>query len=373
MTHQASNPPLQLSVVLATYSRADVLLRNLECLARQTLPAEAFEVIVVDDGSPDRTEAVCREFVSRAPYKLTYLRHDNQGPGFTQNRGIREAKAPLILLIADDILLEGGALEAHLAAHSRYGDRRVAVLGNVRQSPELPATTFQRKWDPFELGRLPAHEELPYSMFWACNISIDRTFMLECGMFNEQRGPAGAAAHEDVEVGHRLSRHGLRLVHEPAALGYHFHPETLETAIARSYQRGQNWDAAFKRMPNPELVVRQRLHGFRTLIALRRALSERRRHFLPGDRDVGRLMVELAFRTLLFNRLTVPAFWLPLLNAAERHQALAAWMHPRFYRGVIVHYFRQGYRDALRNNVQTVPLTADGGSGGALGGGPAHG
>ena len=376
MSDRSVNSPLQLSVVLATYARADVLLANLEHLAKQTLSPEAYEVIVVDDGSPDNTEAVCREFISRAPYELRYLRHDNRGPGYTQNRGIRAAKAPLILLIADDILLKPEALAAHVAAHARYGDSRVAILGNVRQSPDLPPTTFQRKWDPFELGRLAAHEELPYSMFWACNISIDRTFMLQRGMFNDERGPAGAAAHEDVEVGHRLAAHGLRLFHEPAALGYHFHPETLETAIARSYQRGQNWHAAFKRMPNPELVIRQRLHGLSTLLVLRRRLSERRRYLLPGDRHIGRLMVDVVLRGLLFNRLTVPAFWLPVLDAAERHQQLAAWIHPRFYRGVIVHYFRKGYRDATRNGLRPVSPTAqsdEGGSSGMMGGGRAHG
>lgn len=338
-------PPV-LSVVLATYARPDVLERNLRHLANQTLNHDAYEVIVIDDGSPDDTPAVVERYKAQAPYRLTFLRHANRGPGYTQNRGIREARGSLVLLIADDILLEPGALAAHVEAHIRRPGRSVVILGNVRQSPDLPQTAFQRKWDPFEFRRLTADQELPYTLFWACNISMKRQFMLDHGMFQDERGPAGAAAHEDVEVGHRLSQHGLQLFHEPAALGYHYHPETLQTAIARSYQRGRNWDSAFRRMPNVELIIRQRLHSVGSLFALRRSLEERRRYLLPGDSSVPRLAIDAIMRAVLFNSVTVNWVWLPLMGMAERHDGMANVLHPRFYRGVIVYYFRKGWRDA---------------------------
>jgi glycosyltransferase involved in cell wall biosynthesis len=334
-------PSLKLSVVLPTYMRAGVLRRTLQHLTDQTLAAEAYEVIVVDDGSTDGTETVVEEIIRTAPCRIVYLRHENSGPGRTQNVGILRASAPLILLVADDIFLTRGALEAHVAAHARHNDRGVAILGNVVQSPELRQTVFQRKWDPFEFWKLRQNQELPYWMFWACNISLKRDFMLEHGMFRDGRGSAGPASHEDVEVGHRLSKHGLRIFHEKAALAYHYHPESLETAIARSYQRGLNWKEAFQRMPHPELLIRQRLYGIGTLIVRRREIASRRSFLFEADRNMARLALNAALRSILFNRITVPFFWMPLMRRAERNRFLAALMVPRFYRGVIVYSFRR--------------------------------
>jgi glycosyltransferase involved in cell wall biosynthesis len=343
--------PLILSVVLPTYMRAEVLRTTLQHLVDQTLDPQSYEVVVVDDGSADNTEEIVRQFINEASRHIIYLRHENRGPGYTQNRGILQASAPLVLLMADDIFLAQGALQAHAAAHEKHTESCVAILGHVIQSPELQQTTFQQKWDPFELRRLPQGQELPYWMFWACNISLKRDFMREYGMFREARGNAGPAAHEDVEVGHRLSQHGLRIFHEKSALGYHHHQESLETAISRSYQRGLNWEEVFQRMPHVELLIRQRLYSIGTLIAQRKELTEERSSYLLGaDRNMFRLAVEAILRSILFNKFTVPFFWIPLMHLAEHSQFLAALMLPRFYRGVIVYHFRKGWRDQRQNS-----------------------
>ncbi len=344
--------PLRLSVVLPTFERAEVLRRNLRQLADQTLDPQAYEIIVIDDGSKDHTATVVEDAIRSSACRITYLRHDNRGPGYTQNRGIRQASAPLILLLADDILLTPPALEAHVHAHERHPADSAAILGNVQQSPELRATAFQRKWDPFLLSRLEQDQELPYSMFWACNISLKREFMLTCGMFRDARGSAGAAAHEDVEVGHRLSRHGLRIFHERGALGLHQHAESLSSAMARSFERGLNWPEAYELMPNVELRIRQRIYGIRTLIRERRAITvERRAYLLPGDASLRGLAIDHIVRTLCFNRAMVKRFWLPIMGLAERSALLESFIHPRCYRGVVVFSFLDGVRHAGRGAV----------------------
>src|SRR5262252_4727773 len=95
-----------LSVVVATYNRQDTLVVTLERLAAQTLPVTDFEVIVVDDGSPDRTAAAVTAMIPRMPYSLRFYTHANRGPGATENRGVHEAFGDIVLLIADDIQLE---------------------------------------------------------------------------------------------------------------------------------------------------------------------------------------------------------------------------------------------------------------------------
>lgn len=341
--------PLRISVVVATYNRAETLRETLRCLAQQQLARESYEVIVVDDGSADQTRAVVEEAQRGGGLALRYLHHANRGPGYTQNRGIREARAPIVLLMADDIFMDPDSLEAHLACHARDPAEGLAVLGRVLQSPTLTATAFLRKWDPFRLGDLPDGQVLPYHMFWACNISFKREFMLRHGMFRDEMGVAGAAAHEDVELGYRLHPHGLRIVFCRAALGYHHHVETLEGTLRRSYERGLNFPDFRQRVPQPEIDVKYRDYDLATLLASRDELAGARRAYLmDGDRSLLVLWLRHLLRCTLFNRFTVGAVWLPLFAAAERLAWLESCMRENFYRGVIVYYFRKGCRDARR-------------------------
>lgn len=346
------SPLLRISVVVATYNRAETLRETLRHLQRQTLPPSAFEVIVVDDGSPDNTADTVAAVQRESQHEIHYLQHPNRGPGFTQNRGVRVARAPIVLLIADDIFLAPGALQAHLDSHARHageGKGEVAVLGRVLQSPGLTHSVFLTKWDPWHLGALPDGTEMPYYMFWACNISLRREFMLARGMFAEERGRAGAAAHEDVELGHRLHQHGLRVVYSRDAWGHHHHVETLEGSLKRSYERGLNWHDFRRRLPHPEIDVAYRNYTPATLIANRRELTGARRQFLAGaDQSMAWLVARWLQRALMFNRFTARHLWLPLFAAAERRPGLARWMHENMYRGVIVHYFIVGVRDGNR-------------------------
>lgn len=341
----------RISVVMATYNRAETLKSTLDHLARQSLPPAEFEVIVVDDGSPDNTEQVVSERRASLPFSLTYLRHANQGPGYTQNRGLKEARAPIVCLMADDIFLAAGALEAHVRAHERYGEPAVAVLGKVMQSPALNQSVFLRKWDPFKFRDLEGMNELPYYFFWACNISFKRDFMLAHGMFRDEKGRAGAAAHEDVELGYRLSLHGLRIHYCGEACGHHYHIETLDGACRRAYERGLNWGDFRKLVADPEISVRYHVFNRHTLSDY--LWTFRRRHSQIGaDRNPLLLLGRIALRTLLFNVVTVKGFWLPLAHAAERNAFAARLMHRQLYRGIIsFHFFRgvahgdKAYRD----------------------------
>lgn len=124
---------LDLSVVMPTYRRPDLLARCLGALLAQTLPADRFEVIVVDDGQEDR----CREQVERvaatpgAP-AIRYLRAaSGRGPAVARNAGWRAATAPLVAFTDDDTLPDPQWLARGLAAMQAHPDW-VAAAGQVR-------------------------------------------------------------------------------------------------------------------------------------------------------------------------------------------------------------------------------------------------
>jgi len=93
--------PAAISCIVPVFNGEAFIGEALESVFAQTLlPAE---VIVVDDGSSDRTADVVRRFGKR----VRYLRQQNAGPAAARNRGIEAASGELIAFLdADDLWLE---------------------------------------------------------------------------------------------------------------------------------------------------------------------------------------------------------------------------------------------------------------------------
>lgn len=337
----------QITVVLATYRRAETLRRTLGYLAAQNLEPERYEVLVVDDGSPDDTSAVVAEVRTQVPYVLRYMRHDNRGPGYTQNRGIEQARAPVVLLLADDIFLAPGALRAHLESHLSNPEEPVAVLGKVVQSPELTQSVFVSKWDPFRFHELEDMTELPPYRFFAMNISVKRDFLLHNGLYLEHRGRGGPSCMEDLELGVRLSQHGLRLLYSKTALASHHHLVTLDQAITRWYERGLNYGEFRRHAPMPELTVYFHVLDRHTAGEYFRVL--RGSNWFRGTEKsaVWHVAREVA-RRLTLNRFTTHWFWRPLFDRAELKPALAGFIKPKMYRAFLYYHFLRGVHDGRR-------------------------
>jgi glycosyltransferase involved in cell wall biosynthesis len=338
-----------LSVVMPSYNRAETIRETLRHLAEQELDPATYEVIVVVDGSTDHTRAVLDEWVARAPFRLRCLYQSNHGPGYAQNRGLEVAQAPIVLVMADDIFMAPQALKVHLAMHRAHPGQEVAVLGRVEQSPALDQSVFLRKWDQMRFSRFAGIEELPYYRFWACNVSVKREFVLRHGGFRDQRGRGGYNAHEDPELGYRLSLAGLRLLYAPDALGFHHHVMNFEQACRKSFSLGVNFGEFQQLVPEPEIPVAYHVLTWRTLRDHLRALFGPRRQYLPvADRNPASLLLRHLARALLFNALTVRGVWEPLVRGAENNQTIARMMNRQLYRGVLFHHFLRGCRDGNR-------------------------
>jgi glycosyltransferase involved in cell wall biosynthesis len=120
------------SVVVPTYRRPEMLERCLKALVAQTFPADAFEVIVADDGPDEATRRLVREWAlrTRGAPEIRYVPvNATQGPAGARNRGWEIADSPIIAFTDDDTvpqpdwLVEGYqvilASPRHLAATGR--------------------------------------------------------------------------------------------------------------------------------------------------------------------------------------------------------------------------------------------------------------
>ncbi|MCW7536315.1 glycosyltransferase family 2 protein [Aquabacterium sp. A7-Y] len=98
---------LRVSVVIPTYKRPQLLLRCLEALVDQSFEPTAYEVIVVDDGQTDDTEAAVAQIaeLTRGSPEIRYLRPEGtRGPAAARNRGWRAAESPVIAFTDDDTI-----------------------------------------------------------------------------------------------------------------------------------------------------------------------------------------------------------------------------------------------------------------------------
>jgi len=228
-------PPFHsLSVVIPTYNRAKVLAKALEGYLAQSSPALIQELIVVDDGSTDDTETMVREFGARSVFPVRYLRQSNKGPAAARNLGIGEVRSSLVLFTDSDIVPSFDLVEQHIEWHRKNPPIASAVLGYVTWPAEIRPTPFMRWYGEkrlFHFDELRNRQEASFHFFYTCNVSLKTEFLRAGGQFDED---FKSAAHEDTELGYRLNKRGLKLLYNPAAIGYHYQFFTFADACRKA-------------------------------------------------------------------------------------------------------------------------------------------
>lgn len=106
----------KVSIVIPTYNSEKYIEESIDSVSLQT--NVDFEIVVIDDGSTDGTEAIVKE-LSKKDKRVKYYYQNNKGPGGARNRGIKEAQGEYIAFLdADDLLLKD-SLEKRLTLFSK--------------------------------------------------------------------------------------------------------------------------------------------------------------------------------------------------------------------------------------------------------------
>jgi glycosyltransferase involved in cell wall biosynthesis len=269
--------PLKCTVIIPTYNRAVLLGHTLESLARQSLPPEQFEVIVVDDGSRDPTADMVKSFGQRLNLRYFFQEDEGWRLAGARNVGLANAAADVCAFVDSGVVLHSGCLAAHIASHDA-DPGPVAVLGYVRgfdvhdgdaeamteaidlddldetirrmeadnQWPDVREHFYARYTDVFH--GLPA----PWVIFWACNVSVSTELTRSVGGFDEAFRSWGG---EDIDFGYRLFNAGAKIVLNRQASSVHLpHPKQF-TADSRSLLANHRYMAAKYGTPIIELLT----------------------------------------------------------------------------------------------------------------------
>jgi len=237
--------PLTISVVVPTYNRVARLRHVLAALEQQQFPADAYEVIVVSDGSTDGTHAYLEALHSTM--KLRWFSQSNRGPAAARNAGIDKAVGEMIVFIDDDVVPAAGLLAEHMRAHQEAG-REVVVLGPLL-TPEGFAMAPWARWEQEMLMKqysamLRGDWQPTARQFYTGNASLRRSHILAAGGFDENFRRA-----EDVELAYRLAARGLGFVFTMKAVGMHYVERSYRSWLDAAYTYGRN-DVIFARDRN---------------------------------------------------------------------------------------------------------------------------
>lgn len=195
------------SVIIATLKRPQLLSRCLGALFAQTLPFTAYEVVVVDDGPDEATETVVSDWRRRDPqFAVRYCRSaSTHGPAAARNVGWRAARAPLIAFTDDDCIPDRSWLTAGVRRFSRQ--EVGAVWGRIQVPTSAPPTDWERN--------VAGLEQAPCA---TANCFYRRTVLQAVGGFDERFTEAW---REDSDLQFGALARGVTIVHEPQALVTH--------------------------------------------------------------------------------------------------------------------------------------------------------
>jgi len=287
-------PRPELSVVIPTYGKSETLPLVMRALEGQSIGRDRFEVVVIDDGSPDDTTTRLRAIAGATPLRFRWMTQENRGVSATRNRGAREAAAPILLFIQDDIVGRPDLLERHLAIHARHPEPTAAGVGRVTWPPDWRIDPFMAWLDnggpQFRYHQVAGRATVTFKHFYTCNVSLKRRALLD-HPFDEEI----VYGFEDLELALRLERAGFVFHYDEQALGYHHHRRSFEDYRRRQFKAGQSLYVAFRN--HPDLVGRT---GLTSIRASKRVRTRLRRALLPMARLVGaRRTIEKYWRAVL--------------------------------------------------------------------------
>ena len=202
---------IRLSIVIATYNRATLLLDALKSVIRQSAPAQEWECVVVNNNSSDNTSERFAEFAGEHPeYNLRIVNEPNQGLSYARNRGIRESVGEYIAIIDDDEHIAEDFVAAYIRLFddvpeavaaggpivARYPTGRPRWMSCYTERPIANTMYFGEEVREFPKGRVPG----------GGNMALRRSAIRRYGVFDTSLGYSGESliGGEECDLFERL-------------------------------------------------------------------------------------------------------------------------------------------------------------------------
>ena len=222
---------LELSLVIATYNRAEQLMTTLSSVAAQSKASALWECIIVDNNSSDDTKQRVESFIAEHPrLNLIYHFESKQGLSHARNAGIERAKGNIIAFIDDDERITPDFVGAYISLFEKhptamaaggkiiaeYPTGRPAWMSHYTERPIANPMDFGDYIRTFPKGRIPG----------GGNMAMRRELFERVGLFNTTLGRTGKSliGGEESDLFERIAEAGMESLYTPRAVMYHIIP-----------------------------------------------------------------------------------------------------------------------------------------------------
>lgn len=204
---------MRFSIVIPVYNRPAEVEELLESLCRQTL--SDFEVVVVEDGSTEKSDIICESY--RGRLDLKYFFKPNSGPGPSRNYGAEHSQGEYLIILDSDVIVPDNYLETIEKELDRepcdaFGgpDRAHASFTPIQKAINYSMTSF------FTTGGIRGGKKKMDKFYpRSFNMGIRRDVYQKVGGF------APIRYGEDIDLSTRLFQAGYDCRLFPEAYVYH--------------------------------------------------------------------------------------------------------------------------------------------------------
>lgn len=216
-----------ISVVIPTYNSEKTILKTLKGLKNQTY--KDFEVIVVDDGSNDKTIEIIEDF--KKEFNLKLIKQEHTGPAFARNLGAKNSRGEIILFTDADCIPDTNWVKEMIKPFENK--ETVGVSGTYET---LNKGSIIARFEGYEIEK--RHEKMKKAEridFIGTYSAAYRKEIFE--KFNGFDTSFPTASGEDPELSFRLAEAGYKMVFNPRAFVFHPHVDSLRNYLKQKFYR----------------------------------------------------------------------------------------------------------------------------------------
>ncbi len=222
-------PLLRASVVIPCHNEQTHIGECLDSLLAQTLAASDYELIVVDDGSTDRTVEIVQSYARKHPDRLHFFQQNHAGPALARNFGATQAHGKILAFLDADMLFAAdflakliGPIETGEAIGTFTLDEFVANRQNL----------WSRSWNVCYY--LPPDRRVPADLK-ETEGTVFRA--IERGAFWQVNGYDSTGYHDDHTIAKKLGQTARRV---EGAVCYHYNPGSAREVFASARWIGKS-------------------------------------------------------------------------------------------------------------------------------------
>lgn len=232
---------MKISVIVPAYNAEKYIGQCIKALLNQAYRHEDYEVIVVDDGSIDKTVDIIKT------HPVRYIYQKNHGPATARNNGVKEAKGDIILFTDSDCIATPNWIEEMVRSFKSLDIAAVkgAYLTNQKEViARLAQVEFEERFEMLKKAE-------SIDMVDTYSAGFRRDIFLQMGGFDTS---FPVANNEDTDLSYRMSKEGFKMVFNPDAIVYHLkHPDSIKKYARLKFWRGYWRMVVYKKFPDKML------------------------------------------------------------------------------------------------------------------------